>query len=131
MSRRKKSEIETYSDEIKLIFTTTHTFQLKKSQLLSDDGKKITKFIEDTLRYINTFNYPYEMFYYENDKEICNSIRSDGSIKDIGDLLKELIESDKGKELEEVYFLADKVIFIILSFKQIIEIGRASCRERG
>jgi signal peptidase I len=114
MSRRKQlksdSEIST-TEKIDLIFSQKHTYPVTKSQLLSDNEKKITKFVEDTLRYINSFNYPYEMFYYEkNEEKTCHSILSDESDKSIGDSLKELIKTDKGKEIDEVYFLADKKV---------------------
>src|SRR5437763_1712910 len=110
MSRRKqsKSDSETPSTEkidLKFSISQEHTYTVTKSQLLSDNEKKITKFVEDTLRYINSFNYPYEMFYYEkNEEETCHSIRSDESVKSIGDSLKELIKTDKGKKIDEVYF---------------------------
>ncbi|GBC07741.1 hypothetical protein RclHR1_07670006 [Rhizophagus clarus] len=112
MSRRKqsKSDSETSSTEtIDLKFSQKHTYPVTRSQLLSDGEEKITKFVEDTLRYINSFNYPYEMFYYEkNEEETCHSIRSDESAKSIGNSLKELIKNDE--DIDEVYFLADKKV---------------------
>src|SRR5581483_7396346 len=110
MSRRKqlKSDSETLSTDkidLKFSFSEEHTHSISKSQLLSDDEVKITRFVEDKLRFINSFNYPYEMFYYEkNEEETCHTIRSDESTKSIGYLLKELIKSDKGKTIDEIYF---------------------------
>ncbi|CAB4426878.1 unnamed protein product [Rhizophagus irregularis] len=112
MSRRKQSKPDSEissTEKIDLIFSQKHTYPVTKSQLLSDNEEKITKFVEDTLRYINSFNYPYEMFYYEkNEEETCHLIRSYESDKSIGASLKALIKTDKGNEIEEVYFLADK-----------------------
>ncbi|RIA93217.1 hypothetical protein C1645_762818 [Glomus cerebriforme] len=112
MSKRKQSKPDSEpnsTDTIELIFSHSHKVPVKKSQLLLDNEKKITQFVEDTLRYINSFNFPYEMFYYEgDDKEICHSIVSDESTRSIGTSLKELIKSDQGKKIEEIYFLADK-----------------------
>ncbi|KAF0514533.1 hypothetical protein F8M41_017580 [Gigaspora margarita] len=86
-------------DQISLIFSNKYTFPVKKSTI---NYKTLPKFINDTLRYLNTFNYPYEMFYVENDKEIVvKSIETDAM-----KVLKELCESDKN--IDKVYFLADK-----------------------
>ncbi|CAG8750215.1 603_t:CDS:1, partial [Funneliformis caledonium] len=116
MSRRKQPNSNIYNasssiDEVELIFSNKNTFQMLKSQILTNNDGKLTRFIEDTIRYLNVFNYPYEMFYYvgKDDKKICYSIRSDdNATKGIEDLLKELIISDKGKKIDKIYFLADK-----------------------
>ncbi|CAI2180501.1 361_t:CDS:1 [Funneliformis geosporum] len=118
MSKRKQSSSNISNasisiDKVELIFSKKNTFQMTKSQILKNDGKLI-KCIEDALRYINVFNYPYEMVYYvvKDDNDICYSIRSDkNATKNIEDLLKELIISDKGKKIDKIYFLADKKVF--------------------
>src|SRR6266498_5688242 len=116
MSQRKRSNSrrphDTLStDKIELIFSKDHAFQTTKSQILlnNNDGKTLTKFIEDKLHHINVFNYPYEMFYcadVKGVKKICYSIRSDECNQEIGDLLKELIKSDEGKKIDKIYFSA-------------------------
>ncbi|CAG8578422.1 19666_t:CDS:2 [Racocetra persica] len=77
------------SDQISLIFSAKYTFPVKKTNI---NYKTLPKFIDNTLRYLNTFNYPYEMFYVEDGKEIA--------------VLKGLCESDKN--IDKVYFIADK-----------------------
>ncbi|CAG8602055.1 17374_t:CDS:2 [Cetraspora pellucida] len=87
------------SDQISLIFSKKYTFPVKKSNI---NYKTLPKFIDDTLRYLNTFNYPYEMFYVENGKEIAIKSKDSDAMK----ILKGLCESDTN--IDKVYFIADK-----------------------
>ncbi|CAG8520277.1 2715_t:CDS:1 [Dentiscutata erythropus] len=90
------------NDQISLIFSTKYTFNVKKSNI---NYKTLPKFISDTLRYLNTFNYPYEMFYVENGKEIVAKSTNSDTMR----ILKGICESDT-KDIDKVYFLADKEV---------------------
>ncbi|CAG8506897.1 5745_t:CDS:1 [Scutellospora calospora] len=89
------------SDQISLIFSTKYTFPVKKSKI---NYNTLPKFIDDTLRYLNTFNYPYDMFYVENGKEVLAKSKNSDTMK----ILKRLCESDTN--IDKVYFLADKEV---------------------
>lgn len=91
-------------EKIDLVFSKKHTFPLTRSRI---NYEKLPKFIEETLRFINTFNYPYEMFYRDlNGKEQVLNSRIDDTMK----ALKEICETDRGKDVKAVYILADKKV---------------------
>ncbi|CAG8514226.1 7700_t:CDS:1 [Racocetra fulgida] len=89
------------SDQISLIFSAKYTFPVKKSNI---NYKTLPTFIDNTLRYLNTFNYPYEMFYVEDGKEIAVKSKNSDPMK----VLKGLCESDMN--IDKVYFIADKEV---------------------
>ncbi|CAG8541929.1 2308_t:CDS:2 [Diversispora eburnea] len=101
-----KSSLNVEEEKIDLVFSKKHTFPLIRSRI---NYEKLAKFIEETLRYINTFNYPYEMFYRDlNGKEQVLNSRIDDTMKE----LKEICATDRGKDVKAVYILADKKVGI-------------------
>ncbi|CAG8438289.1 1001_t:CDS:2 [Acaulospora colombiana] len=87
--------------KINLVFSKRFTFPMSRSAM---DYEKLPKFIDETLRYINSFNYPYEMFYELNGEVRVFSSRTDDTMK----ALKDVCESDEGKNVDSVYILAEK-----------------------
>ncbi|RHZ76879.1 hypothetical protein Glove_187g73 [Diversispora epigaea] len=110
-----KPSLNAEEEKIDLVFSKKHTFPLTRSRI---NYEKLPKFIEETLRFINTFNYPYEMFYRDlNGKEQVLNSRIDDTMKE----LKEICATDRGKEVKAVYILADKKVGIQTFFTYNID----------
>ncbi|CAG8452595.1 10626_t:CDS:2 [Ambispora leptoticha] len=94
----------TPSDTITLYFTRDIKFEVNKSRIIYE---KLPVFIEERLRYINTFNYPYEVIYddrFGKEQVIKSGEQGDEMVKRI----KDLLESEEGKYVKDLYFLVDK-----------------------
>ncbi|KAG9285437.1 hypothetical protein G9A89_010912 [Geosiphon pyriformis] len=92
----------TKSDKIVLYFSREIKFPVHKSRIAYEN---LATFIEERLRFVHTFNYPYEIFY--DDREgIEHEIHSEkvNAVQKI----KEVLEGEEGEFIEGFYFIADK-----------------------
>ncbi|CAG8477915.1 4351_t:CDS:2 [Acaulospora morrowiae] len=93
------------SPTINLVFSKKYTYPINRR---GADYKKLSKFIAEALRYINTFNYPYEMFYDLDGKEYAFKSSTDDTMK----ILKDILEGDDGQRVDTVYILAERKVGI-------------------
>lgn len=94
----------TSSDTIDLCFSAEVKVTVHKDRVIYE---KLGIFIEERLRYIYTFNYPYDVFYDDRNgnEHVMHSDKVDVVTK-----IREVLESDEGKDVGAFYFVADNKV---------------------
>src|SRR6185369_17138055 len=94
--------------KVELVFSSSVKYSVHKSRI---HYEKLSTFIEEWLRYVNTFNYPYTMTYNDSKDDVYEWHSEQ---EDIAQKIKELMESEEGKYINSLTFVADKTVSFIL-----------------
>ncbi|CAG8449142.1 6253_t:CDS:2 [Ambispora gerdemannii] len=91
-------------DTIAIHFAREIDVKITKSRIIYE---KLQVFIEERVRFVHTFNFPYSVLYHDragNEHVIENGERGDEAVKQI----KDLLESEEGEYVSDLYIMVDK-----------------------